>query len=172
MYCDALVFSNRFNEETRKELDVTLRGMQASPLAKKPEMVFTIVKLKCHLSLVLQHLGITGSGQKESVNTLTILQLLIELLCRRIDYCSKYLRKNPNAVSEGTLLQLLFRQDQPTHPVLTALGGVKWLEGVITREGLSARMEDRNSKACRQCSIREPEGTLFRCSGCKYIYYW
>lgn len=65
MYCDALVFSNRLNEETRDELEATLCGIQASPLVKTPQMVFTITKLKCHLSLVLRHLKIAESDQKE-----------------------------------------------------------------------------------------------------------
>ncbi|KAK7677232.1 hypothetical protein QCA50_019826 [Cerrena zonata] len=154
MYCDALVFSNRFDAETRKELDRTLHAARTGPLGNKSNMAFVIVKLRCHLALILQQMHVDEAEQKEHV-----------------EYCSKYLRKNPKVVSEGTLLQVLFRQNQPTHPVLSALGGVRWLEGVITREGLTARMEERTTKACRHCGIREPEKTLFRCSGCKHIFY-
>lgn len=170
MYCDALVFSNRFNAETRNELDKTWRAARSGPLGKKANMVFVVVKLRCHLALVLQQMGIDEAEQNEYVFPPVI--YLSSSHSRHVEYCTKYLRKNPKAVSEGTLLQFLFRQNQPEHPVLTALGGVRWLEGIFTREGLSARMEERLSKQCRQCGVREPEKTLSRCSGCKHIFYW
>ncbi|CAL1697555.1 unnamed protein product [Somion occarium] len=154
LYTDALVFSNQFDKHTRDELNKVLHAVQTTKLRKSADFSFIILKARSHLALVLQQMGSDEQEQKEHV-----------------EYCAKFLRKNPKLVPERSLLQLLFRRDQPIHPVLELLGGLSWLKGVITREGLTARMEERQTKACRYCGGREPQVTLFRCSGCKHIYY-
>ena len=40
------------------------------------------------------------------------------------------------------------------------------------RKRPSVKQEERLVTQCRQCSGREPEKKLFRCSGCQYTYYW
>ncbi|KAI0069697.1 hypothetical protein K474DRAFT_1670734 [Panus rudis PR-1116 ss-1] len=154
-YSDALVFTNQFTEDTKKMLERILVAVRKSTLSRKVDFTYVIFKTKLHLALVLQQMKVEDEKQREYT-----------------EFCAKWLKKNPKLVRPEILLQLLGRPNQPLHPVLEALGGKRWLEQRLTEGNVdTAKMEERRTKQCRNCGMREPQVTLFRCSGCQHIYY-
>lgn len=91
-------------------------------------------------------------------------------MIRHTEWAAKLLRKNPRLVMIDKLRQVLAREDQDTHPVLTALGGPQWLERI--KRNVTAGMDDRLLRRCLSCGAREPQRALFRCAACECAWYW
>ena len=87
---------------------------------------------------------------------------------RHMEYVTKFIKKNPKIMSPAHLRQILKHPGRPINPVYEAIGGIEWIEDNVT----TARQDNAQSKQCRVCGVREPVKTLFRCSGCRHIYYW
>lgn len=80
------------------------------------------------------------------------------------------MKKNPTRYRKESVAQFLDIQDGPTHPVLLALGGERWLgKGKLMT---TLRQDERMTKQCRTCGGTDVQKTLFRCSRCQHTYYW
>ncbi|KAI0060082.1 hypothetical protein BV25DRAFT_1828173 [Artomyces pyxidatus] len=146
LYAEALVFAGEYAEAK----PMLGRVLEAAERKKDLNFGGTIIRTRIHLAQVLLQLGEEPEAQKEHT-----------------EYAVKFLRKNPKILSIQDLMQILTRTDQPTHPVLEAIGGLTWLE----ERRNTARADERQAKQCRNCGIREPQKTLFRCAQCQHIYY-
>lgn len=64
---------------------------------------------------------------------------------RHADWSATFLKKNPKLLRAALIVQLLGRPDQPTHPVLERVGGIKWLKpyieaAIASPDGLAVRL--------------------------------
>ncbi|TCD67331.1 hypothetical protein EIP91_000252 [Steccherinum ochraceum] len=150
LYSSALTFTNKFDKETKEMLEKVLKAATYSSLSSSSDMMPVILKAHLNLSLVLQQLNVEPEKQKEHT-----------------EWSVNWLRKNGKRMR--SMEQFVRRSNQPPHPVYVALGE-EWFEAIGVREN-TAKEDDRMSKRCRVCSRTEPQVTLFRCSGCQFIFY-
>ncbi|EMD32330.1 hypothetical protein CERSUDRAFT_118710 [Gelatoporia subvermispora B] len=149
-YADARVSCGLFDEDTRIVLEHVLQACDA--LTKPPMMpVHARLMSRIHLANVLQRLGQDPVAQREHT-----------------EWAAQMLRKNPRLVLIDKLHQV-FARDDPPHPVLTALGGQKWLARISRTP--TAGMDERLLRRCETCRVREPQKTLFRCAACGMVWY-
>lgn len=127
-----------------------LLEMAEQPEAQRVSLRWTIIKAHVHLALVLAQLGNDDTAQREHTT-----------------WAANYLRKSPTCLSDSILKQILMRRDQPTHPVLAALGGAKW----FAKRRPTQKADDHAQKGCSTCGMHDMQKPVFRCSQCQWTYY-
>lgn len=152
LYGEALSLSGELTHQTKIILERALDAAENSPTEQSIPHDFgaAIIKIRTHLARVLHALDIEPDAQK-----------------RHTEQVVKFLKKNPTLFYEGDLLQLLVLPEEVEHPVLTALGGPRWIES----RRASVRADERQIKLCRGCGARDINNSLFRCSRCQHAYY-
>ncbi|GJE94142.1 zinc finger MYND domain-containing protein [Phanerochaete sordida] len=148
MYAEALYLSGQY-KEMKEVCENILQDAGDSELADLREPIFMS---RLMLSYALLRLGIEPEAQKEHT-----------------EWTVKMIKKAPNRYPKEILGQYLDTQDGPAHPVLTALGGERWLEKGKTSTTL--RQDERATKQCRTCGVTDMQKTLSRCARCQHIYY-
>ncbi|OBZ76097.1 hypothetical protein A0H81_03250 [Grifola frondosa] len=151
MYGDALVGAGHFDLDTKQALERALEAATEGP-PNAQNLTSVVVHARTHLALVLFQLGIEPLAQKEHT-----------------EWATKFFRKNPKLLPVPQMILLIARPGHPQHPVMEALGP-KWLKDLENRRS-TQRQDERRSQQCRNCNGMEPDKTLFRCAGCKHIYY-
>ncbi|GBE89834.1 hypothetical protein SCP_1701590 [Sparassis crispa] len=150
MYGAALVSSGTFTVETKTVLEHVLEAADQSRFSKTLDLSWHIIQARLGLALVLTRLGVDSEAQKH------------------IEWAVKFLRRNASLMPAANLRRLLVRVDNPPHPVLVALGGMKWLDEDMRNP---RKAENWMQKTCSHCGVHDLQRRLFHCSGCTTSYY-
>ncbi|TCD69322.1 hypothetical protein EIP91_008078 [Steccherinum ochraceum] len=154
-YADALVFSNRFDAETKKVLDELLAATDRKANT-------SLVHRKCvpmvhtHLALVLQQMGVEPEQQKKST------KLAVEHL------------KNGGAAQQERIRPYLMRKSQPPHPVAVLFAYGDKAEEFLARSADARRKTSeasRGGQVCAKCLAKAPDVSLSMCSACHQTQY-
>lgn len=93
----------------------------------------------------------------------------VGLILRSEQWLVKWFKKNPHRLPDSSLIQIFTTDtDVEKDPILTALGGEKWLNN----RRHTTKTDIRLTRVCRHCQAREPQVKLSQCSRCKHIFYW
>ncbi|VDC07653.1 unnamed protein product [Peniophora sp. CBMAI 1063] len=150
-YGDALFLTGEY-KEAKTVFERVLQGTNVQ--VDNPAVAEPIVKAHMNLAFILQELGVEPDKQKEHT-----------------DWATNFIRKHLTALTKDVLELFLLPSSGRSHPVFKALGGRTWLDKLETRKRVPLKEDERRSKICRQCGIRDMQKDLFRCSKCQHIYY-
>ncbi|VDC07635.1 unnamed protein product [Peniophora sp. CBMAI 1063] len=153
---EVMCLSGDFSD-ARETLERGLAGCEARP--KQPGVDIYLLRSHIHLSLILDRLDVNHAAQKEHT-----------------DWAVKQLRRSPTRVlrKEELSQYLLPTVGGKMHPVLQSLGGKSWLKKVNAHvnSGLQSwKEEERSTRSCLHCGVRDVQKALSRCARCQSCYY-
>ncbi|KAF7797959.1 hypothetical protein EIP86_009166 [Pleurotus ostreatoroseus] len=193
MHSNAKVWSGQIDEDVKITLErvIEVGEKGESGIIIKSQLAQCLLKAKINFVRVLQQMGKPESEYKQIEDwavtyirknpSLLLPGILVQLLGRPSQTRhpvlvrlggDRWLEKRVDAalVRPRGLAAHLYDSQAGAGKCPSVDEAIKTLASNTKRP--SIRQEERTVAQCRQCGAREPTKKLFRCSGCKYIYYW
>ncbi|KAF8655461.1 hypothetical protein AX16_003050 [Volvariella volvacea WC 439] len=129
--------------EARNIFEKSLEGLVACGFSHTSGFPYSF-RIHANLALILSKLEIDETARKSHES-----------------WVLKFVKRNPDLLSNKDLRETFIRPEFGPHPVLAKLGGEKWL---VKQSVAHVRM-------CINCDAREPDVKLSQCGGCMTIWY-